>query len=236
MSTEIRRRAAGKAAPLLVILLLFAGTACSSKQRLHQYEFRGRTLGLVSFGPAHPEVFGGLSLRGDADNPLDALVRIGSEAAREVQVQRARPRLAEAAARVDVRTRMSERTLQHAARHLRASPVADATTADYELEIRVRRYGIVAASWTSPAYFLVDADMTLLDGATGRRIWRTRLQERDPVQPFAVGHRNVTNVVTAIALANMSTEEIERALELLADYAADRMVARLAHGLDAARN
>jgi hypothetical protein len=225
---------------LCVILILAAGaagSACSSKQRLHQYDFRGRTLGLVAFGPAHPEVLGGMSLRVDTDDPVDALVRIGSEAAREVQAQRVRPRLSEAAARVDVRGRIAARTLEHGARHLRAEPVADPRRADYELEIRIRRYGIVAASWTSPAYFLVDAEMTLLDGGTGRRIWTTRLQQRDRVQPyaFAGGDRTVTNTVTAIALANMSTQEIEHALELLADYAADHMVGRLARGLDAAR-
>jgi hypothetical protein len=236
VSTQLRLQACGRIITSILILALFAGTACSSKQRLREYDFRGRSLGLVTFGPAHPEVLGGMALRVDADDPLESLVRIGSEAAREVQAQRVRPKLTEAASRVDVRGRIGQRTLEHGARHLRATPVAGTHAVDYELEIRIRRYGIVAASWTAPAYFLVDAEMTLLDGGTGRRIWRTRLRQRDPVQPFAVaGNRNVTNVVTAVALANMSTQEIERALELLADYAADHMVARLARGLDAAR-
>jgi hypothetical protein len=214
-----------------------SATGCSSKQRLGQYDFRGRTLAVVTIGPSHPEMLGGLSFRVDADNPLETLIRAGSEVAREAQAQRARPKLAEAARRVDVRTRIGERTLEHTARHLRAEPVPGGRAVDYELEIRIRRYGIVAASWTSPAHFLVDAEMMLLDGATGRRIWKTTLRQRDPVQPFAFaqGDRNVTNVVTAIALASMSTEEMERSLELLAEYASDRMVTRLTRGLDAAR-
>jgi hypothetical protein len=235
VSTPTGPRRGGSVLFLVLTLTFIATVGCSSKQRLGEYQFRGKTLGIVTFGAAHPEVFGGLSLGVDVDNPVEALVRIGSEAAREVQVQRVRPRMREAAARVDVKARIGERTLQHGARHLRAVPVTHADAVDYEIEVRIRRYGIVAASWTSPAHFLIDAELALLDGSTGRRIWRTRLQERDPVQPFAVGHRNVTNVVTAVALANMSTEEMERAFELLADYAADHMVARLARGLDAAR-
>lgn len=221
---------------LVLYCVSLVTVACSSKQRLGQYDFRGRSLGIVTLGPAHPEVLSGLSVRIDADNPAETLVRVGSEIAREVQAQRVRPRLAAAAASVDVRSRMGERTVQHAARHLRATP-ATGTAVDYELEVRIRRYGIVAASWTAPAYFLIDAEMLLLDGATGRRIWKSRVRQRDPVQPYALsgGDRRVTNTVTAIALANMSTSELERSLELLADYAADRLVANLVRGLDSAR-
>jgi hypothetical protein len=220
-----------------VLLAVLASGACSSKQRLGQYDFRGRTLGAVTIGPAHPEVLAGLSVSRRGEDPLETILRVSTELAREAQAQLARPRLAEAATRVDVRGRIEERTLDHAARHLRATPARGVTAVDFELEVRIRRYGIVAASWSSPAYFLLDAEMMLLDGATGRRVWKTHVQERQAVQPFAYagGDRVVTNAVTAVALAMMSTAEIERQLELLADFAADRMNTRLTRGLDAAR-
>jgi hypothetical protein len=226
----------GMRTSITLVAALVLASGCSSKQRLGQYDFRGRTLGIVTSGPAHPEVLGGLSIRLDADNPAETLVRVSSEIVREAQAQRVRPRLEAAAASVDVSGRMGERTVQQAARHLRATP-ATGTAVDYELEVRIRRYGIVAASWSAPAYFLIDAEMMLLDGATGRRIWKSRVRQREAVQPFALsgGDRRVTNVVTAIALANMSTSELERSLELLADYAADRLAGQLVRGLDAAR-
>lgn len=220
------------AAVLLIVLL----AACSSKQRLGEYDYRGRSLAVVSIAPAYPEVLGGAALRVDTDRPIAALLRVGSEVVREVQKHQIRPRLDSAAVRVDVEQRLSERLLDNAARHLRAAPAAEARTADYELEVRIRRYGIVASAWSAPAYFLIDADMTLLDGATGRRIWRGRVQQRDVVRPYAAtGSRTVSNTVSAVALASMSVDDISRQLENLADYAANSMSTYFARSLDQAR-
>lgn len=210
--------------------------ACSSKQRLGEYDYRNRSLAVVSIAPAHPEVLGGAALRLDTDRPLDALLRVGSEIAREVQKHQIRPRLDSAAVAVDVDARLSTQLLDHAARHLRATPVPDAATADYELEVRIRRYGIVASAWSAPAYFLIDADMMLLDGNSGRRIWRGRVRQRDAVRPYAAtGSRTVSNTVSAIALASMSVDDISRQLENLADYAANSMSVYFARSLDQAR-
>jgi len=68
-------------------------------------------------------------------------------------------------------------------------------------------------------------------------IWRTNERSRDPVRVavVCVEDRSVTNVITAARLANMSEDEIRRALESLADFAADAVVAALARGLDDAR-
>jgi hypothetical protein len=178
-----------------------------------------------------------VSLRADGESTPAALMRVGSELAREASAYHVRPKLDAAARNVDVSGRMAGRTLDGASRHLRTAPAASPRGADYELEIRVRRYGIVARSWNANAYFTIDADLILLDGATGRRIWRTRVRQSDPVGPriLAGTDRTVSNTVTAIMLTMMSQSEIERALELLADYAADVMVDRLVRGLDRAR-
>lgn len=234
---EVRNHAwrARMGAPALLLLVVLVAS-CSSRQRLGEYEYRGRTLALVSFAPAHPEVLGGAAFRADPERPLESLLRMGSEIAREIQKHQVRPRLDSAAVAVDVRERLSGQLLDDAARHLRAVPTTDPAASDYELEVRIRRYGIVASAWTSPAYFLIDADMTLLDGRTGRRIWRGRVQQRDAVRPYAVaGSRTVSNTVSALALASMSVEEISRELENLADYAADSMLRYFARSLDQAR-
>lgn len=225
------------AAALVAAALVLTVPGCSNKQRLGEYDYRGRTLAVVTIAPPHPEVFSGASFaRVDPNDPIGLVLRAGSEAAREVSASRAREKLDRVARDVDVSGRMSGRTLENAARHLRAVPVTD-PRADYELEVRIRHYGIVAASWTEDAYFTLDATVTLLDGATGRRIWRTDVRARDPVQVavVGVGDRSVTNVITAARLAGMSEDEIRRALESLADFAADAVVSSLARGLDDAR-
>jgi hypothetical protein len=229
-------RAKVRQAAYAAVLLPVIFVACSSKQRLGEYDYRNRSLAVVSIAPAYPEVLGGAALRVDPDRPLDALLRVGSEIAREVQKHQIRPRLDSAAVRVDVEQRMAAQLLDNAARHLRAVPSPESRTADYELEVRIRRYGIVASAWSAPAYFLIDADMTLLDGATGRRIWRGRVQQRDAVRPYAaVGSRTVSNTVSAIALASMSVEDLSRQLENLADYAANSMSIYFVRSLDQAR-
>lgn len=223
------------------LVLLLAG--CSNKQNLGEYDFRDRTLAVVTIAPPHPEVLTDMDVDVDTSNPLGSVLSAGAEIARQVSASEVRPRLDSAAMNVDVTDRMGERTLSRTARYLRAEPLtgdgsgAAVRDSDFELELRVARYGIVADSWTSGAYFLIDADMLLLDGDTGRRIWRTHVRATDPVRSSSVGSGNqsVSSVVTAVSLARMSTPEIERALETLADFAADHLVDEFAEALDDVR-
>lgn len=212
--------------------------ACGGpKHRLHEYDFRGRSIAVATIAPPHPEIVADSDLDVDRENPLGSLLRVGSEIVRESEARRLQARMDSAAAAVDVSGRMGRRVLQNAARYLRAEPVEDGRAGDFELEVRVKRYGIVAASWTSGAYFNFEGDVILLDGRTGRIIWDTRVWARDPVRATALGsdERAIDNVVTAIALARMSAQEVERAFESLADYAADAVLRRFSNDLDDAR-
>lgn len=217
--------------------LTAALSGCGGKHHLGEYDFRGRTLTVVTLAPPHPEILSGAYFATDGDSPLETVLRVGSEIAREASARRLRARLDSAATAVDVSERMSERALRNSARHLRATPVGEPGNGTHELEIRVRHYGIVADSWTAGAYYSIDAEVMLLDGESGRRIWNTRVRQRDPVGPSALGvsDRSISNVVTAVMLANMSAAEIQRALESLADYAADRVVEQLGKALDDVR-
>ncbi len=235
-----RTRPTGAVMLLATLPLL---SACSHAQHLGEYDFRGRTLSAATIAPAYPEILSGMRLHVDGDDPVRAVLRVSSEIAREASARDMRARLDRAASAVDVPARMSERILRDGARQLRATPVpAPAENArsgsDFEIEVRVQRYGIVASSWTSAAYFLIDAEVAILDGGTGRRIWKDRVRATDPVRPvvFSSPDRSVGNAVTAIALASMSTEEVQRELELLADFAADRVTRSLADGLEDARD
>ncbi|MFW6079805.1 MAG: hypothetical protein ACODAE_09295, partial [Gemmatimonadota bacterium] len=139
------------AATTLLLLPLLGG--CSNKQRLAEYDYRGRTLGLVTIAPAHPELLTGMDIDIDTDNPLGTLIRAGAEIARETSAADTRARLDSAARTVEVSDRMGGRVLGDVSRYLRTRPVEDLETGareavDFELEIRVDRYGIVADSWT----------------------------------------------------------------------------------------
>ncbi len=222
---------------LLIVAAVLPAVACSPDHHLAEYDFTGGSLAVVAIAPPRAEVFSDMDLRVDRSDPLGTVLRAGTEIAREMSLEDFRLRLDSAANRVDVSGRMADRTLGDAARYLRARPVESASDADFELELRIRRYGIRADGWRSGAYFSLEGDMLLLDGATGRIIWRTNVRASDPVRPGAVDSDSpaLTNVVTAVALSRMSTGEIEQALVSLADFSADALGRAFARALDEAR-
>lgn len=227
-------------APATLSLSLFAvmfASGCSNKQRLGEYDFRQRTLAVATIAPPHPDVFSSLYVDIDTSEPIRAVLSVGSGIARNVAVEGAKARVDSAAAAFDLSERMSARILDGASRHLRTTPITDNRLADYEIEVRIERYGLTASSWTSQAYFTLDADLWLLDGATGRRIWKSGVHATDAVSPVVFGPdgRAIGGVVTAISIANMPASEMQQVLEGLADFAADWLVNELADALDDAR-
>lgn len=216
---------------MLAALVVTVG--CRGTGRLAEYDFRERTLAVAWDLPPYPEVLTGPYFPGYPETPLHALLRVGSKVAKEIEAARVRPRLDSAVARVDVVGRMADRTLERAARHLRAQPVQDEDDADFILEVRLRDYGIDAEDWNAAAHFYVDADVFLIGGRDGVQIWRSHVKERDPIMPAIFGPGTVVrDIVTAAALASLSVEEITYALERLADYSADEITSRLRDALE----
>jgi len=164
-----------------------------------------------------------------------ALLHLGSEAVRDSQAERVGEKLAEAAQTVDISTLMADGVLERAARLLRARAVPSVQEADFEVEVRVREYGIRAANWSGQADYFVKGEVLLLDSETGRRIWKDDVDASDPINPR--GWRpggTVGNLLTARDLGNLSVEEIEGALAGLAGFAAMKMAERLEAGLERA--
>ena len=214
-------------------LLVLAG--CGASNRLADYDFRGRTVAVVSDIPPYPEVVTGDFVDADNQSLLATIVHAGSIVAREAQAHKARKRLGEAVRHVDVSQRIADRVLVRGAQYLRARPVDDDREADFLIDIRVRRYGIEAESWNAGAFFELDADVVLID-PRGRVVWKSRVRERDPITTTLFAGATVTNIVTADALSRLSAEEMREALERLADFAADRMTHELRRDLGKARD
>lgn len=225
-------------APLLVALVSLAGSGCASAGRLAEYDFTDRSLSVVTTTPPRPEILSGDDVDLSGESVAGALLRIGTGIAKEVQAGKARARIDSAVVSVDVAGRLADRVLEQGARQLRARPVPDAGAGEYELEVRVRKYGIEADDWDSQARFFMEADVFLLDGASGSEIWKARVKEHEDINRNAWGMEPagvVNDLVTAGALATLSVQEIERALEYLADYCGDRVVDKLRKGLRKAR-
>ena len=224
---------------IAVTVILVTGLAgCQSTGRLAEYDFAGGTLAAVYDLPPQPEVLTGPYLPHDLDDPIKALMRVGGRVAREVAANNVRERLDSAAVLVDVAARLTERTSVRAARFLRMELVDDDASADFGLEVWIREYGIDAEEWEAAARFFVDAEVILFDGRDGSEIWESRVQESDPMMPHIFGSggfRSARDIVTAAILMDMSEEELARALEQLADYAADRISEKLRDSRERAR-
>ena len=215
----------------------FAG--CQSTGRLADYQFAGGTLGTVYDLPPSPEVLTGPYFLGHPQDPVRALIRLGTRVAKEVAAEDIRARVDSATAMVDIAGRLARRTGARAARFLRVEIVDDEASADFGLEVWVREFGIDANDWGAAAHFFVDAQVVLYDGFDGSAIWERDVRERDPIMPHIFGPgpaRAVRDVVTAAALASMSEEDIARALEHLADYAADQISEALRNSLEEVRD
>lgn len=229
MKVAMRVRRAGSL--LLASVVLLAG--CRSTGRLAEYQFPGSTVA-VSFGRApRPEVLTGPYFLDPPRSAVEAIIRAGTTIAKEIEASEARDKLDAAADQVDVVARLADRTLERAALHLRSRPVENTDDADFIFDVMLREYGIDAEDWNAAAHFYVEAEVFLIDGRDGTQIWKSKIKSRDRIMPAIFGPGTVVrDVVTAAVLANLSVEEISRALERLADYSADRITGRLRDALE----
>ncbi|HSM61370.1 MAG TPA: hypothetical protein VK849_11255 [Longimicrobiales bacterium] len=215
-------------------LVLLAG-ACGPKHRLGEYDFRSGALTVSADVPARPDVLTGDLWVDPSGHPLQAVLRAGARAAREVSARQVRERLDSATALVGLEAVLEERTLRRASRYLGAASATSEEESDYVLEVFVSEYGIRATDWDATAYFYMDAAGTLLDRADGSTIWRAELEAQDPVGSGVNGSGAVRDVVTAAAIAELTVEETVQALEELAEFAATAITERLRRDMAEAR-
>lgn len=96
-----RRRRPFRLVPVPGVVLI-VGSGCASAGKLAEYDFRDRTVGVVSLGSPRPEILTDAVLDVNLSNPLQAALRIGADVVKEVEASRARGRLDTAAVEADV--------------------------------------------------------------------------------------------------------------------------------------
>ena len=230
----MRRLDVRSALLLLALPVLISGCAANM---LHEYDYRDRTLAVVSDIPFRPSVFSGswFDATSSGDLVRDVL-RASARVVQELQAREARDRLDAAAERIDVGHVLEDNTLERAARFMGADPAPEDSDPDYLLELVVVDYGIDANSWNATAHFFIEADAALLHADSGTEIWRAEVVTRDPVGPAVLGAPSeLRDFLTAAALADLSEDEMVEVLEGLADYAAGMVTDRLRDDLREAR-
>jgi hypothetical protein len=202
-------------------IVTLAGAAGCGKHYLRDYQFADKTIGLVFIDPPQPELLEGWYNLDVGHSAVQTVIRAGATVAKEVEARRASARLDSAAARVDVPSRLAQRTLERASRYLGTRPVATPEGADFLLEIRMESFGIDARS-NRAAYVYARAEAVLIDRRTGREIWSEDVRGSDRMTPYVIGTANVPSAIfTAATLHAVSVADFERALNGLVIYTSD---------------
>lgn len=214
--------------PLLPALIVAAVavaalSGCAPSHRLAEVSIQQQSVAVMAAIP--PESH---RVRGPwpfIDQPVEPQT---GEARRRFQAARvAQNRLDTAAAFVDVAEIIARRSLLESARALNFRPAGDPDTARFILDVRLIDFGFFARSFEGEVYFSAEADVRLLDGASGEEVWQRRFRERDRVRPddflLEEGRR-----VTPLLMTRLSTDQLAYGLERLAMFAADRVAEVLA--------
>ena len=220
-------------APMVVVsrvagtFALLVAAGCGGKHYLSQYQFSDRTLALVYIEPPSPQLLHGYYNIGLTQNAVQSVVRAGAGVAKEVEARKASARLDSAVLRVDVPSRLAQRTVERASRYLGTRPVVTADNADYILEVTMRSFGIDARSNTA-TYLYTRAEAVLLDRHTGREIWSVRVNGTDRLTPWVRGTANIPSaIITAGTLSAVTVEDFQQALEQLVTYTSNLITAEL---------
>ncbi len=209
------------------ILILILSTCCSMN-RLQGYEFRERTVSALLAHPRPIEIFTDDWTNVDFSNPVKAAIGIGTGIAKEVEVAKTRTKLESAMEMVDIPEIVRTETLERGAQYLHYLSTEDTENSDYLFDINIRHYGIDAKSWTASVYFKMNIKIMLFDNRKGSEVWRRCFNERIPVSRGMFGLSDAAgNIITAVSLSQLTTEQIAQGLENLALHTSDQMIHKL---------
>lgn len=201
-------------------------SACS-RHHLDEYHFTNKTVAMVYVDPPSPELrHGWVDVRPN-ESAIQTVVRAGAGVAKEVEARRAMNRLDSAAARIDMPSRLADRTFERASRYLGTRALRSADSADFILEIHLRSYGIDASS-NHATYTFTRAEAVLLDRRTGREIWHRTVRGSERMTPWIVGSDRVPSAIfTAATLHTVTVNDFQNALEQLATYSSNLIIDNL---------
>lgn len=202
--------------------------ACGSTNHLKDYTFQGLTMSAMISAP-QPEVFTGSFAHVDPDDMLISALRLGTGLAKEITAEGARQRLRSAMIRVDVPEAIRQQALKRCSHFLHLRPVQDEGQGDILMDMVIDHYGIDADTWDGGAYFEIKMKVLLIDQRADREIWEAGLEERQLLSPtfFPTPEEAAGDIITAVSLSQVSSQEMAAGLEQLAEDMADRLARRL---------
>lgn len=208
------------------LTILLAG--CVTLNRLDEFQLEDRTAAAVILRPPRAQVFTNFSFWIDPNDPVGSALRVGSGFIREAEAKKAQERMDKALESVDLAEIIQVRTLEGGAEIIHCQTVDRTDRADLLFDIEIREYGIDARSGGAGLDFHINVQVELLDTREKATVWRRRIRENKPISPYVFGlDDTVGTVLTAVALSQLTEEQMAKGFERLAEDAAVHIVSKL---------
>jgi hypothetical protein len=202
----------------LVILVIIGFAGCASTE-LAYYDFGSQRISVDARVAPDARVDASYNIVVDPEDPVRTALSIGSSLAKANQVRQVEEKLFIALEDVDIRTLVEDELSDFVESSLGARVVEDRGRADLQLRVEIESYGVDASG--SGVDFQMSAVATMWDVESSDRVWRGRESVSQPVSPSVFGLSGAAdNVLSAVALSEVSEEDIAKGLERLARDAA----------------
>ena len=209
------------------LLHFYFFTGCVTINRLDKYELEGRSAAAIILSPPSAEVSSNFSFWVDPADPFGSALRIGTGIIGEAEARKAQKRMDKALKQVDFVEIVRLGILDGGAEIIRCRTTDRTKQADLLFDIEIREYGI-QSQYGGGLDFHINVQVGLLDTEESAIVWRRRINESSPISPSVFGlGESVGNVMTAVALSELSKDGMARGFERLAEDAANLVVSRL---------
>lgn len=219
-----------------VLFVTIAFTSCATVNRLDHHRVENATMSADLRVPPEPRMNIYSTVVFDSRNPVGTALSIGSNIALAAEASRVESRMREALLSVDVPSIVLEESYTAVTGALDAQKVFRKFGADYLLDLEIREYGIRADSPMAAVAMYMRLTARLYHNRSGELVWRRNVSVENRATPFMFGIGSVFgNVVTAGALANLSTEQIADGFESLAIESSRSLARKLERDLYSVR-
>ena len=210
---------------LMVGLILIQ---CGSSNRLREYEFRNKTAAARMATPPRAQVFSESFFNPGGGGIVSTALNIGTSIVKGVEAAKAQKRLNAAMDQVDVPEHIRRQTLKRCSEYLHFQPINSTSDADFLYLMKIKKYGIEADSWDSSVFFKIDVRIRLIDNSKNIEVWKRTVKERQLISGEVFGLGDAAgNVINAVALSQLTEEEMIVGFTHLAEYVADRIAERI---------
>ncbi len=214
-------------AAIAAAAVLAALASCATVNRLGEFDFQGRTLGVEMRLPPEPEMDVHYNVRVDFSDPVGTAFNVGSNIAKAANAQRVDQLMRDALQVVDVPGIVRDESYTTCLAVLDAEREDDPGSAEYLLDLDIHRYGVHAGSWSSAVSLRIKLTASLYRLQAERVpayhngehvvVWRRDVDVERRATPAMFGlDATIGNFVSTAALASLEEETLENGFDELA--------------------